>query len=144
LVTTVGWPGPTCGGGVDDLGHHDRAAHPGHRVRRPDLDRLARPQLLARDGERDLARVQLDRGPPRHLGDRERGALAHADDGLAAEEHAREGPVAGRDAVLEEHVVLEPERRGLWQRRARHRDRALQRRHHARLRRLRERHRRPE
>jgi hypothetical protein len=92
---------------ASDLGDHHRAAHGGDRVRRADLNFLARPHLLARDRERELSRVELDRRAPRDLGDGEHRALADGHDRLAAEQHPCERLLAGHDGVLQEDVVLE-------------------------------------
>src|SRR5439155_20876470 len=106
------------GGGADDLDHEDGPAHGGDGVRALDLDLLARPHLVLGDRNGDLAGVEIDRGAARDFGDRQGRALADGDDGLAAQEEAGKGAIAGDDAVVDEDVVLELQRDGLRGRRA--------------------------
>src|SRR5881296_3222963 len=113
---------------MNDLGYDDRPAHAGDRVRRLDVDDLARLHAVARHAERYLPGLDVDGGAPGHLGDRDRRALADADDRLAAEQEAGERLLAGDDAILLEHVVLELQDDRLWGHRARRRHVALERR----------------
>jgi len=89
-----------------------------------------------------LARLEIDGGLARHFRDRQRGALAHRDHGLAAQQHARDRLIARRHRVVDEDVVPELE----WlrcERDARDGDATLERRDDARLHGLCERKRRP-
>ena len=110
-----------------DLGDDDGAAHPGDGVGGADLNFFAGTHLLARDGEGELAGLEVDRGAARDFGDREDRAFPDGDDGLAAEEHAGEGLVAGGDGVLQEDVVLELELHGVGEGDAARGDVALER-----------------
>ena len=118
---------------LEDLGDDDGAAHTGDGIRGADLDLFTRAHLLARGGEGELAGSELERRAAGYLGDGEHGALAHGHDGLAAEEHAGEGFVAGGDGVPQEHVVLELQGDGRGQGHAPRGDVAFEGRHHASL-----------
>jgi len=124
---------------IGDLGDYYRTAHAGDRVRRFDVDDLAREHAFPGDAERDLPGLDLDGGAPGALRDGDRRALADTDDSLAAEQDARERPLAGDDTVLREDVVLELEGHGLRSSHADGGDVTFERRNDAGLRALRER-----
>ena len=127
----TGRAGSRLGGGADDLDDEDGAADGGGGIRRLDLEQLAGIHAVLGDGDGDLARVEVDRGLAGHLGDREGGALADGDDGLAAQEHPDDRAIARDDAVVQEDVVLELEGHGLRRPAARRRRGTLEVRHDA-------------
>ena len=104
------------------------------RAARSEVERiydLAGIHLGLRDRNGDPTGGQLDRGDAGRLGDGEGRVLARGDRRLASQQHADDRAVAGRDPILEEHVVLEPELLRLWERDARNRRRPLDVRHDA-------------
>jgi hypothetical protein len=103
-------------GGAARLGNqlHDQHRAPDCRdgVGSPDLDHLAGAHPLAQHAHGDLAGGQVDGGATGVLGDGEGGELAYGDERLAAEQHANDRALSGRDPVAQEDVVLEAE--GSW------------------------------
>ncbi|PYN46114.1 MAG: hypothetical protein DME00_20040 [Candidatus Rokuibacteriota bacterium] len=114
-----------------DLGDDDGAADGGDRVRRLDLDHLARLHQSLGDGDRDTAGAEIDRGDARHLGDRQDRPLTRGDRGLAPQQHADERAFTRRDPVPEKQLVLELQRPGLGERNTRHRREPLDGGHHS-------------
>ena len=113
-----------------DFRDDDRPADGDDRVRRPDLDDLTRLHLVLDDGDRRPAGGEAHRRRAGDLGDREYGAFAGRDRGLAAEQDAHRRALAGGDPVLEQDVVLEMQRSRLRERGARDRRRSDELRHH--------------
>ena len=108
-------------GARNDLDHEDGAPDRRHRVRRADLDDLARLHPLPHDGQPDLAGLEVDRGASTLFGNGQHRELPHGEQGLAPHQDVHEGALLGADPVLHEHVVARLEGEGLGGGAARHR-----------------------
>jgi hypothetical protein len=107
-------------GARNNLDDEDGAPDRRHRVRRADLDDLARLHPLPHDGQPDLAGLEVNRGASTLFGDGQHGELTNGEQGLASHQDVHEGAFLGADPVLHEDVVAHLEGEGLRGSTARH------------------------
>jgi hypothetical protein len=105
---------------VTHFGDDHRTAYTGHGVRCPHLDNIPGPHPFTRDGNSDPSASEVHRRDVRRLGNRDDAMLADGNDRVASEQHSSDGIRPGRDAILNEDAVAEPQRRRLSDRGADH------------------------